>query len=294
MSKFTRVACALAAFATFALMTAAASPAAQASGSCDVTDLSIDSEEQSFLQLINAYRAKSNLAPLTLDPALNRAATWMATDLASRQGFSHTDSLGRSPWVRMPDCGVSWPGGENLAAGSNYSSAHSALSAWINSPSHRDVMLTATFKTIGISRVYREGSYYGWYWVTDFGYVANDPAPAPAATPQPTLAPPAPQPIAPASSSGPAPIAPPAPVQRTLSLASGLSLVTWEGDYLSPDEVFGPASNWVVMVYVFDLNSQQWLRWSPALAPELRSLTQLRSGVQYWVITSRAVDVPMN
>lgn len=295
MNKLARFLGAVAAFGAFAWTAHVAAPA-DASGSCDVSDVSIDSEEQGFLQLINNYRAASGLAPLTLDPALTRSATWMANDLASHSNFGHTDSLGRSPWVRMPDCGVSWPGGENLAAGTNYSAAQTALTGWINSPSHRDVMLTGDFKTIGIARVFREGSYYGWYWVTDFGYVSNAPVAAPASTPAPapTLAPPPAPPVAPAAVN-PAPAAPAAPVApptpRTLSVPAGLSLVTWEGDYLSPDTVFGPASNWVSMVYVFDLGTQQWLRWGPALDPKLRTLTEMREGVQYWVIATRAVEV---
>lgn len=296
MNKLARILGAAAAFGAFAWAASAAPSSADASGSCDVADASVDGEEQAFLQLINTYRASSGAAPLAIDAALTKSATWMANDLASHSNFGHTDSLGRSPWVRMPDCGVSWPGGENLAAGTNYSSAQTALTAWINSPSHRDVMLAGDFKTIGIARVFRQGSTYGWYWVTDFGYVSNAAAPAPTSTPAPapTLAPPPAQPVAPAAAK-PAPLAPPtAAPKRTLSLNAGLSLVTWEGGYVSPDAVFGPASNWVSMVYVFDLGSQQWLRWGPALDPKLRSLTELREGVQYWVIATRAVEVDVD
>lgn len=295
MKQLARILGAVAAFGAFAWAASAPAPA-DASGSCDVADASIDGEEQAFLQLINNYRSGSGLAPLALDAALTRSATWMANDLATHASFGHTDSVGRSPWLRMPDCGVAWPGGENLAAGTNYSSAQTALSAWINSPSHRDVMLTADFKTIGIARVYREGSYYGWYWVTDFGYVANGAAAAaPTSTPAPapTLAPPPAPPVAPAAAK-PAPLAPPAPVKRTMTVDAGLSLVTWEGGYVSPDAVFGPAANWVSMVYVFDLGTQQWLRWGPALDPKLRTLTEMREGVQYWVIATRALEVDLD
>jgi len=266
--------------------TAGAPTSASALSNCAVADLSVDSEEQAFLGLINAYRARHNAPALAMDPALTRAATWMAEDLAGRSTFAHTDSLGRSPWKRMPDCGVETPGGENLAAGTNSSSAQWALDAWISSASHREVMLTAEFKSIGISRVYRSGSYYGWYWVTDFGYSGGQapPPPPPTATPTPVPAAIAPAPFAPP---------PPAPVQQAekRTLSAGLSLMTWEGDYLSPDAVFGPSANFIAMVYVFDLGTQQWLRWGPALDPKLRSLTELRQGVQYWVIATRDVEV---
>lgn len=300
MNRIARIVGAAAAFGALAWAAGTAPSPADAAGSCDVADASIDSEEQSFLQLINAYRASNGAGPLTLDAALTRSAAWMANDLATRSTFSHNDSLGRTPWVRMPDCGVSWPGGENLAAGTDYSSAQTALSAWISSPSHRDVMLAGDFKTIGIARLNRPGSTYGWYWVTDFGYVSNAAAPAPTSTPAPAptkapaLQPPPAQQVAPAAAK-PAPLAPPAPApKRTLSVAAGLSLVTWEGDYLSPDTVFGPAGDSVAMVYVFDLGTQQWLRWGPALDPKLRTLTELREGVQYWVIAGGAIEVDLD
>ena len=269
--------------------TAAAPPAANALSNCNVDDLSVDGEEQAFLSLINAYRANNGAPALAIDPALTRASTWMANDLAGRSAFNHSDSAGRTPWTRMPDCGVAIPGGENLAAGTNYSSAQTALNAFINSPSHRDVMLEKDFRLIGISRVHREGSYYGWYWVTDFGYgtgtiptvATTTPPPAPTVAPRPAAPPqPAPRPQ-------PASAAP-----RLLGVPAGLSLVMWEGAYLSPDEVFGGRES-VKMVYVFDLGTQQWLRWGEGLNPQLRNLTQMRNGVQCWIVTTDEVWVPM-
>jgi uncharacterized protein YkwD len=274
--------------------TAAAPPAANASGNCDVSDTSVDAEEQAFLQLINGYRASSGLGPLALDASLTRSATWMANDLAGRSTFAHNDSLGRTPWVRMPDCGVQWPGGENLAAGPDYSSARTALNAWIGSPSHRDVMLTGDFKSIGIARVYREGSQYGWYWVTDFGYVIGESKPVATTTPAPALAPPPPPPVAPAAPAQPVQLEPAPPPVPKLQFDEGLSLVTWDGGYVSPESVFGTASNWVAMVYVFDLGTQQWLRWGPSLDPTMETLTEMRTGVQYWVIATRAFEVTIN
>ncbi len=79
-----------------------------------------------------------------------------------------------------------------------------------------------------------------------------------------------------------------------MSIPAGLSLVMWEGDYVSPDSVFGPQGDAVSMVYVFDLGTQQWLRWGTALDPKMRTLVELREGVQYWVIATSAVDIPLN
>ncbi len=140
--------------------------AAHALSNCAVDDLTVDDEEQAFLRLINDYRARNNAPALTISPALTRAATWMAYDLSTRSGLAHSDSLGRSPWQRMPDCGYAIPGGENLAAGTNRSGAQ-----WPSTRGcfglHRDVMLA----NASLHRYRRATSKapLGVVLVTDFG-----------------------------------------------------------------------------------------------------------------------------
>jgi uncharacterized protein YkwD len=68
----------------------------------------LDGEEASFLTLINNYRAQNGLAPLTLSDQLNVVARWMANDMAANNYFSHTDSLGRDPFVRMDQLGYNY------------------------------------------------------------------------------------------------------------------------------------------------------------------------------------------
>lgn len=271
---------------------------AHALSNCDVADLAIDDEEHAFLRLLNDYRARNNAPALTVSPALNRAATWMAYDLAKRPGLAHNDSLGRSPWQRMPDCGYGVPGGENLAAGTNRSSAQWALDAWIASPSHREVMLAPEFTTIGIARVYAEGSRYGWYWVADFGYPGGDAPVAPTAAPAPPTPTPAPPPPATPviqASAPPAPAAPPPPSvsSASLSVSTGSNLVTWSGPDASPASAFRGVSNWIAVVYAWDEETNTWLRWSPRIDPVLQTLFELRAGQRYWIIATRGLNVPL-
>lgn len=168
---------------------------------CTVSDLSIDSEERAFLTLINNYRASKGAGALTMSDALNRAATWHATDMATKGYFSHTDSLGRSSNTRMMNCDVPRGGtAENIAAGTNWDSAQEAFDAWVNSSGHERNMVNATYRQIGISRVYVAESRYKWYWVTDFSTVVDGTSsgggggttnPTPTPTPQPPTPPPA-------------------------------------------------------------------------------------------------------
>jgi len=197
------------AFAVFA----AAPAAVSAQGSCSGSS-SMDGEAQAFLGLINSYRAQNGLGTLSVSPALTADASWMANDLGTHAYFSHTDSLGRSPWTRAADCGYGSAGGENLAAGTDRSTAQGAFQLFRNSPEHNAIMLTAEFQEIGITRAYIAGSPYLWYWATEFG--RGDGAPAAAAAPAPAAtAPPPPPPPAPEAPPPPPPTAAPAPPQAS-------------------------------------------------------------------------------
>ncbi len=144
---------------------------------CTVLDLSVDAEEHAFLDIINGYRAENGLQPLTLSANLNRAATWMATDMATNNRFGHIDSVDRGPFERTVDCGYPVPAGENLAAGSRRHQAGAAFELFRNSPGHNSNMLEPRYRQIGIARVYRPGSRHSWYWATNFGTI-DDTAPA--------------------------------------------------------------------------------------------------------------------
>jgi uncharacterized protein YkwD len=127
-----------------------------------------DDQEFLFLELINAYRAASGLAPLTLDPALTAAAEHHSFTMGSSGVFSHTLADGTTTGENLANhgyAGTTW--GENIAAGME--SAYDAFVAWQNSPGHNANMLRADFGSIGIGRAYVEGSPMGWYWTTTFG-----------------------------------------------------------------------------------------------------------------------------
>jgi len=161
---------------------------ASALTNCTVSDMAVDSEEQAFLGLINNYRSQNGLGALSLSTNLNRAATWHGADMGAKNYFSHTDSLGRSPSTRAQNCDYPGGAGENIAAGTNWSSAQSVLTAWKNSSGHNANMLNGSYTKIGIARVFTSGSQYGWYWVTDFGFV-NDGTSGGGSNPTPTRTP---------------------------------------------------------------------------------------------------------
>ena len=152
----------------------------------------LDSEESAFLTLINNYRAQNGAGPLQVSVALRQSSLWMSGDMAAKNYFSHTDSLGRTPGTRMAAFGYAYlPWGENIAAGNSIGQA--AFNQWLTACdadasgnctyAHRQNMLNRSYKVIGIGRAYNAASTYRWYWTTDFGGVVDqvlNPNPAPA------------------------------------------------------------------------------------------------------------------
>lgn len=142
----------------------------------------LDSEEWGFLTLINQYRAQNGLASLQVSVDLENSSLWMSSDMAAKNYFSHTDSLGRSPGARLIAFGYLYTvWGENLAAG--YADAQDTFNQWQSACdpdtsgnctyAHRMNMLAPGYAAIGIARAYGSNTNYGWYWTTDFGSVVE-------------------------------------------------------------------------------------------------------------------------
>jgi hypothetical protein len=109
---------------------------AQAITNCSTSTQALDGQEQQMLVLINQKRVEVGLLPVVASPNLSRAAAWKSFDSsASGSGFSHTDSLGRGPNLRVLQCGYAGSAGENVAYG--YGGAQTTLDAWMASPGHR-------------------------------------------------------------------------------------------------------------------------------------------------------------
>ena len=146
-----------------------------------------NSEELSFIQLINQYRQNSGLGTLLLSDTISDASTKHSSDMAKYNFFDHNTvrsdyfPTGSTPWDRLRLCGYNYNTdmGENIAAG--YSSAQSVFAGWKNSPGHNANMLNPDFRVIGIGLV--TGGSYGQYWTTDFGGYIDPTAHGPGSSP---------------------------------------------------------------------------------------------------------------
>jgi uncharacterized protein YkwD len=140
-------------------------------------DPALDAEEHAFCTKINDYRAQNGRAPLRVSVSLTNAADWLSSDMAGKNYFSHTDSLGRTFSTRLGAFGYTYNTykGENVAAGS--ATAASTFEQWRSSAGHNTNMLSPSYTVIGIGRAYNAAATYRWYWTTDFGGYADQTVP---------------------------------------------------------------------------------------------------------------------
>lgn len=111
-----------------------------------------------LVSLTNSERAKAGLGALSVNSALTSAANAKANDMFAKGYFVHTSPDGRTPWDFISAAGYDYVyAGENLAIG--YASASELMSAWMNSATHRDNILSPKFRDIGIAVV--SGQYDG-------------------------------------------------------------------------------------------------------------------------------------
>jgi uncharacterized protein YkwD len=114
---------------------------------------------EATLCLLNGERADHGLAPLTPNGRLASAATAYANDLVAGSYFSHTGRDGSDVLERIERSGylprgAAWLLGENLAWGTGaLSTPGSIMSAWMNSPGHRDNILNPDYREIGVAVV---------------------------------------------------------------------------------------------------------------------------------------------
>lgn len=110
------------------------------------------------IRLTNERREESGLGPLILNTQLSNAALAKGTDMLNKDYWAHIAPDGTQPWKFFTDFGYQYRyAGENLAR--DFSDPDSTVNAWMNSPSHKENLLSPKYKEIGIAVV--EGDFNG-------------------------------------------------------------------------------------------------------------------------------------
>jgi uncharacterized protein YkwD len=137
--------------ATSLLTLAAASDASRASIKAGA-DQGI---EQRMIALVNGYRADHGLAPLKASTALMHAARAHSRDMIEHDYFDHTSQDGEQFSQRLIRFGYRFTSageaiGEASGLASATAAADQAVTMWRQSPPHNRILLTGSFKAVGI------------------------------------------------------------------------------------------------------------------------------------------------
>lgn len=113
-----------------------------------------------IINRINQERQVNGLPPLQENQKLNNSAFHKAQDILSENYWGHVSPDGKDPWSFFNEVGYSYTDvGENLARG--YFDAEGVVSNWMQSATHRDNILWASYREIGAAIV--DGTLDGQY-----------------------------------------------------------------------------------------------------------------------------------
>ena len=131
---------------------------------------SVDQVRAEMLAAVNAQRRKAGVPPLRMSLDLQQSAQAHAEDMLARGYFAHKSPSGTTVRERARKAGYAWRAiGENIAEGQT--SVQEVMTTWMDSPGHRQNILSPDFRDLGIGLVTgrtRDGE-YRVIWVQNFG-----------------------------------------------------------------------------------------------------------------------------
>lgn len=124
----------------------------------EILGISYSISDQELLLLVNQKRIENGLNPLKLNSKLTVAAKNKADYMFSHNYWAHFAPDGTTPWKFIIESDYDYIyAGENLAKG--FINGPEAVDAWMNSPTHRDNILSDQYDDVGFSIV--EGQLQG-------------------------------------------------------------------------------------------------------------------------------------
>lgn len=143
-------------------------PAPAAAAQPDDSELDVQQiEALDLFAAINEIRADYDLTPFDWDKKLASAARSHAAYMARTGHYSHYQSSGSSPRMRIEATGyIAARTGEAIGWGYNQSRM---LSWWLSSPPHRRLLLSDHLEQIGIGYLGDPDARWGHTWTLNFG-----------------------------------------------------------------------------------------------------------------------------
>jgi uncharacterized protein YkwD len=131
-----------------------------------MTKASLDVKEAQ--KLINQFRAKKGLRPLSMEPRLTKAATMLAHDMSEHDRMSHYGPNGAGIEQRLAAVGYNYSvAAENIGVGQL--SIEEMVKGWEKSPDHARNLLLADARQMGIAMEQRSDSRFKTFWTLVLG-----------------------------------------------------------------------------------------------------------------------------
>jgi uncharacterized protein YkwD len=144
------------------------------------SQLTIKTQEQALFGEINQYRIQNSVDALGWDNTLKQSAEWLTLDMATHNTLNHVDSLGRTPDIRLSNCGFAVSNGyaEAIADDTNDANVvNSVFTIWENDPAHKAILLDPQYNIAGVAMEISSSGQA--YWTVDFGKSAAPSVPTP-------------------------------------------------------------------------------------------------------------------
>jgi uncharacterized protein YkwD len=133
--------------------------------------------DQATLCLLNQQRAAQGVAPLVENGALSSASTGYSQRMVAQGFFAHESPDGGTLVDRLTGAGYlgdddPWLVGENIGWGQGgLATPRSMVSAWMDSPGHRENLLSADYTEVGLGLALGTPVDQSWgaTYTTDFG-----------------------------------------------------------------------------------------------------------------------------
>jgi uncharacterized protein YkwD len=115
----------------------------------------LDQKERAIIRGINHQRANHGLAPVRASARLSRAADYHSWEMLDANYFAHTSRDGGPFDERVRRYVNKRALGETLAmlgGGCGRGSAHRVVRMWMDSTPHRAILLSSTYRRVGIGK----------------------------------------------------------------------------------------------------------------------------------------------
>ncbi len=165
-------------------------PATASADDCAGADLvpaadNVAAVGQATLCLLNEQRAANGIGALAENAALSSASAGYSQRMVAQGFFAHESPDGGTLVDRLTAVGYlgsddGWIVGENIGWGqASLATARSMVDAWMNSPGHRENLLSADYTQVGLGLALGTPTDPTWgaTYTTDFGAGAKPPAP---------------------------------------------------------------------------------------------------------------------